>query len=88
MHCWKRKDNKITNVNVELKLREEVIKHMMLNVSIKTLGIYLNPMIEWKDQHEYVKNKTQVTIKKLMGTEMKVHQAQMNFNVCVLTMIF
>ena len=63
--CWRWKDNKLTKVNVELKLKEEVIKQMMANVSVKTLGVYLNPMIEWKDQHECVKSERQVTIKKI-----------------------
>ena len=28
VYCWKWKDNKITNVNVEIKLKEEVIKKL------------------------------------------------------------
>ena len=56
----------MTNVNIELKLKEEVIKKMMANASVKILGTYLNPMIESKDQYEHVKSKMQVTIKKLI----------------------
>ena len=35
----------------------------MVNVGVKTLGVYLNPMIECKDQCDHVKSKIQVTIK-------------------------
>ena len=45
-------------------------------------------MIEYEDQCEHVKSKIQVTIRKLMKTEMKVHQAHMNFNMCMLTNVF
>ena len=61
---------------------------MMVNISVKTLGIYLNPMIDWKDQHEHVKNKIQVTIKKLMRTDMKQYQTHIHFNVHMLTDVF
>ena len=47
------------------------MKKIMVNVSIKTLGVYLNSIIEWKDQHEDVKSKMQVTIRRLMRIEMK-----------------
>ena len=60
----------------------------MVNESIKTLGVYMNPQIEWNDQCEHVKNKMQVTVRKLMRTEMKVHQACMCFNVHMLTNVF
>ena len=45
-------------------------------------------MLEWNDQFEYVKNKIIVTFKKLMITEMKVHQAHMHFNAHMLTNVF
>ena len=75
-------------MNIELKLKDEVIKQMMVNFSVKTLGVYLNPMIEWKDQHENVKSKVQVTMKKLMRTETKAHQVHICFNACILTNVF
>ena len=64
------------------------MKKIMVNVSIKTLGVYLNPIIEWKDQHEDVKSKIQVTIRRLMRIEMKSCQAHMHFNTHVLTNVF
>ena len=36
---WKWKDNHVTNVNVEIKLKEEVVKQRMVNESVKTLGV-------------------------------------------------
>ena len=56
----------------------------MVNISVKTLGVYLNPMAYWKDQYEHIKNKIQVTIKKLMRTYLQAGQANMNFNMHIL----
>ena len=41
--CWKCKDNLIINFNVDIKLNEEEIKQIMVNESIKTLGVCTNP---------------------------------------------
>ena len=60
----------------------------MANKSIKMLGVCLNPMIEWKDQHDHDKKKMKITIRKLMRTEIKVHQDCMCFNRCMLTNVF
>ena len=35
VHYWKWKDNKITNVNVEIKLKEEVIKKIWWMLALK-----------------------------------------------------
>ena len=75
-------------MNVEIKLKEEVIKQIMVDKSVKTLGVCLNPMIEWKDQYEHVKKKIQITIRKLMRTDVKVHQECMHFKMCMLTNVF
>ena len=37
----------------------------MVNLNVKMLEVHINPMIKWKDQHEHVKNKIQVTIRKI-----------------------
>ena len=85
---WNCKDNLITNLKVKIKLKEEVIKKIMLNESVNTLGICLNPTIEWKDQHGHVKKKIQVTIRKVTRKDMKVHQACMCFNMHLKTNFF
>ena len=51
VNFWRWKDNKIINETIELKLKkEEVINKMKVNISIKTLGVCANPMLDWKDQ--------------------------------------
>ena len=60
----------------------------MVNESVKTIGVQTNPKIEWKDQCEYVKKKMQVTIRKLMRIDMKVHQACMYLKTHMLTNFF
>ena len=76
------------NRKIELQLKDEVIKQVHVSISIKTLGVYVNPMLDWKDQFECITNKIIVTIKKLMRTEMKTHQVHMCFNTCMLTNVF
>ena len=49
---WKWKNDQITNVDVEIKLKEEMLKQIMVDKSIKTLGVCVNLKIEWKDQCE------------------------------------
>ena len=46
------------------------MKQMMVIISVKKLGVHLNLMIDWNDQFEYIKNEMQVTIKRLMRTDM------------------
>ena len=60
----------------------------MLNESFKTLGVCLNPMIDWKNQCWHLKKKIQMTIRKLMRRYMKVNQAYMCFNAHILTNVF
>ena len=53
---------------IELKLKEIVIKQMQVNISFKTLGVHSNPILDWKYQFKYIKNKMMVMIKTLMRT--------------------
>ena len=76
------------NANVEIKLKEEVVKQRMVNESVKTLSVCLNQILEWKDQHGHVKKKIQVTIRKVTRKDMKVHQACMCFNMHLKTNFF
>ena len=59
-----------------------------MNISVNTLGVHVNPILHWKDQFEYVKNKMIVTIKKLIRKEMKACQDHMCFNTHILTNVF
>ena len=86
--CWKQEDQIITNEPMSVKLKNETIKQSQVNESIKTLGVYANPSLNWNDDFGYVKNKMTASIKKLMRTEMKTYQAQMRFNMHVLTTVF
>ena len=64
--CYcKWKDNQIINVNVDVKLKGEVTKKITVNERIKTLGVHVNPKLEWEYQYEHVIKKMQVTIRKL-----------------------
>ena len=56
VHYQRWKDDRITNEKIELKLKDEVIKQMQVNISVKALGVHVNPMLHWKDQFENVKN--------------------------------
>ena len=76
------------NVKVDIKLKEEVIKQIKVHDSVKTLGVCVNPQLNWNVQFEYVKNKMQNTVRKLMRTEMRVHQVHMRFNTYMLTDVF
>ena len=38
MHCWKRLDEKIKNEPMEIKLKNELIKQLQVNVSVKRWG--------------------------------------------------
>ena len=40
-----------------MKLNEEVMKKIMVNEIIKTLGVHVNSQIEWNDECECVKKK-------------------------------
>ena len=73
---------------MEIKLKNEVIKQSQVNVSVKTLGVHINPRLNWNDEFECVKHKVTATIKKLMRTEMKTYQAHMYYNVYMLTNVF
>ena len=61
---------------------------MVVNGSFKTLGVYFNPMIDWKDQCEFVKSKIQVPINNLLRIDIKACQAHMHFNMYMLTNVF
>ena len=61
---------------------------MQVDESIKTIGVCANPSLNWNDEFEHVKKKMTVSIKKLMRTEMKTHQAHVHFNMCMLTNVF
>ena len=86
--CWKWENNKIMNAKVDIILKEEVIKQIKVHESIKTLGVCVNPQLNWNVHFGYVKNKMQDVVRKLMRTEIRVHQACMCFNVCMLTNVF
>ena len=67
---------------------EYAIKKLDASESIKTLGVYLNPMLEWKDEFSYVKKKMEMSMQKLMGTKMAVCQVHVCFNAHMLTHVF
>ena len=48
-------NNKIINEIIELKLKEEVIKQMQVNIIVKTLRVHAISMLDWKDQFECAK---------------------------------
>ena len=73
---------------MNIKLKNELIKQLQVNVSVKTLGVHINPRLNWNDEFEYVRKKMIVTIRKLMRTEMKTYQAHMYYNVYMLTNVF
>ena len=73
---------------MDTKLKDEAIKQIKVHESVKTLGVCANPQLKWNVQHECVKKKMQDAIIKLTRTEMRVHQARMCFNMCMLTNVF
>ena len=81
----KKKDNECKCRN---KNKRRIDKTKTGNESVKTLGVHLNPIIEWKDQRGHVKNKMKRTIRKLMRTDIKDNQTCMCFNMHVLTNVF
>ena len=76
---------KITNKSIGIKLKDEVIKQLQVNNSVKMLGVHVNPVLDWNDQFEYFKNEMRVTIKKLMRTEIKTYQDHVHNNVHMLS---
>ena len=88
MCFWKQKKQKIKNEPMNIKLKNELIKQTQVNESFKTLGVYVNPSLNWNDEFECVKNKMKVTIRNLMRTDMEINQAHVCFNMRMLTNMF
>ena len=49
---------------MKIKLKDEIIKQLKVDVSVKTLGLHVNPSLNQNDDYEHVKNKLQISIKK------------------------
>ena len=73
---------------MKIKLENEVIKRLQMRVSVKMLGVCINPRLDWNDEFECVKNKLSVTIKKVLRTEMKKYQAHVCLHVHMVTNVF
>ena len=64
MCCWKWENQKIKITPMKIKLKDEIIKQLKVDVSVKTLGLHVNPSLNQNDDYEHVKNKLQISIKK------------------------
>ena len=62
------------------------MKQLKENECVTTLGVLVNPSLNWDDEHECVKNKLTMAIKKTMRTEIIMWQIHMHFNRCMLKM--
>ena len=42
-------DENIIHESIEIKLKDELIKQLHVNNIVKTLGVYVNPVLDWND---------------------------------------
>ena len=69
-------------------LKDEIVKQLKSNDSVKTLGVFINPSLNWNNEHEHVKNKLIKPIKKIMIKEIIIFQVHVIFNMCILINLF
>ena len=56
--------------------------------SVKTLGACTNPRLNWNDEHEHIKNKLIISIKKIIRSKSRLNQAHIHFNMHMLTNVY
>ena len=88
MHSQKWKNNNIVEALTKVQKHEEKIKIIKMKNSVKILGVYIIPLLSWKDEFEHVKHKMKLSIKRLMKSCMKMNQVCLYFNTHVLTNLF
>ena len=72
----------------ELKVNKKIIKQLSTKDAIRTLGVYMCPQVQWKDQFKAMKDKMIELIAKLNNTEIKPHLMHPYFNAYLLKKVF
>ena len=88
MNIWKWKNNTIVEVTINIEINEEKIKIIEVRTSVETLGTHISPSLNYRDEFEHVKQKMEVYMKKIMRTDMNMHQVCLYFNTRMLTNVF
>ena len=57
-------------------------------VSTRTLGVYINPSLCWKSQFEMMKRKLQISITKLVNTDINPYQAALYYNAYMIKSVY
>ena len=71
---------------ITIKLKEENTKKIKVKESIKTLGVHTHPSLNQDNEHEHVKTKLILSIKKIIKTDIRMCKVHMHFNICMLKM--
>jgi len=87
---WHRKQRqKVTKeITKQLWINKRLLKQMSIKESVKSLGIYINPKIEWIKQFEMVKEKLFRTMSKLCSTPLTIANAYLYFNMYLIKQVY
>ena len=88
VYGFKWENHVISNEDVRIVIGSNVMQMLDVRESTKTLGVFMSPALDWKDEFSYVKRKMETSITKLMNTELAIYQVYMYFNVYMLTNVF
>jgi len=64
------------------------ITYEKATVSTRTLGVYINPSLCWKSQFEVMKRKLQISITKLVNTDINPYQAALYYNAYMIKSVY
>ena len=69
-------------------MHDKRIEYVDATVSTRTLGMYINPFLNWKSQFEVMRKKLHVLIIKLVNTDINPYQAAVYYNVYMIKSIY
>ena len=73
---------------MKIKIHNEQIRQYSYDESFRILGVYMSLNLSWQEQFNKMKEKMTISIKKVIATEMNIHQAHIYFNMYILKSVY
>ena len=78
----------IENAKNTLKVHGKEVEQLQVNKSVRTLGAWMAPSLEWKGQFEVMRNKLLESMRKLINKEIKMWQVHVYYHIYMIKSVF
>ena len=75
------------DIKGETFINEKRLNQTLIKESVKSLGIYFNPTMEWTKQFKMIREKLLCAMSKLRSTPLTAANAYVFFNMCLITQV-